>query len=600
MTTPSVAAFHSQHLFFKTPFGAVAKDEPVRLRLAAPKKQGLSCYLNYYRESPEGKCIQSLLMTPMDEGFEASFIPRQTGLYFYWFSLDEEGRVTYLGAPADGLSGQGVLYEFEAGLTPYQITVHEYLTPAPAWYREAIFYQIFPDRFCNGDPQGRVLNPKPESFLYATWADAPYYIRNETGAIERWDFAGGNLLGIEKKLPYLKSLGITGLYLNPIFEARSNHRYDTADYHRIDPVLGGDGAFDRLMEATQEAGIGLILDGVFNHTGADSRYFNARGTYGPKRAKDPDSCCHDWFTFREDGSYDCWWGVTDLPTVNKQSASYQEFLFNAEDGVVGYWLNKGAMGWRLDVADELPDAMIERIRGVMDQEGAPKDRVLIGEVWEDASNKISYGQRRAYLLGKELHGVMNYPLKKALLGYLKGETSAQQTERIFWSLKENYPPNALYAALNFLGTHDTPRIREELKNDDLLGMAVKLLFTLPGVPCIYYGDEAGLYGAKDPYNRATFPWGREDLTVFQHYEEAIALRRSSKAFIHGSFLPFSKGKCFGFWRSLGEELWLVAANREQTSESLHIVPPGCESAWTFEVPPRQILCQRVDKDSPRS
>ncbi len=313
---------------------------------------------------------------------------------------------------------------------------------------------------------------------------------------------GRNARGIEEKLPYLASLGVTVLYLNPIFEAASNHRYDTADYTRVDPLLGRKKDFESLCEAARKRGIRIVLDGVFNHTGADSVYFDKFGNYGTAEKY------RSWFRFGDQyrHGYECWWDVPDLPNVEENDPSFREFLCG-EDGVVRRWLRRGASGWRLDVADELPDSLIRDIRAAMKEE--KEDSLLLGEVWEDASNKVSYGALREYFLGSELDATMHYPFRTAVLDFLLGKIHAQAACDAFWTIQEHYPKENLYAALNLIGSHDRARVLTVLGGDvNALKMAMFLQFALPGVPSIYYGDEAGMTGGTDPYNRGSFPWGK--------------------------------------------------------------------------------------------
>lgn len=577
--------FNSHDEACRTPFGAVTPGTAVTLTVDTGAIEETTCYLNFYKERHGEQVIETLTMDNQGGKHTATIVPAEVGLYFYWFSVSIKGQTTFYGNSHDALGGLAVSYQQENRMRPFQITVHDYTKTAPSWYKNAIFYQIFPDRFFNGNEDGEILNPKPGSFLYADWYDKPIYVKNERGEIVRWEFSGGNLAGIRKKIDYLKTLGVTGVYLNPVFEARSNHRYDTGDYHKIDPMLGTNEEFSTLMEELKDQNIGVILDGVFNHTGADSKYFNALGTYDMLgAAQSPSSPYYSWYMFKDyPHSYESWWGVTDLPNVNENQESFQDFIFNEKDGVVPYWLQQGALGWRLDVADELPDFFIKGIRAAMEKQDNAKDLVLIGEVWEDASNKIAYSARREYLLGDELHGVMNYPFKDAIIKYLTHQIRAEDIYRIVMSLKENYPKEAFYSNLNSLGTHDTRRIRTELNSNELLRLGIHMLMTLPGVPCIYYGDEAGVTGERDPYNRATYPWGREDQEVMTIYKEAIALRQSNEIFTQGDFFPFFRGDLFGFLRTINNQVHLLAFNPTDQLIQAKVTLPKIEGKVNLEV-----------------
>ena len=473
-------------------------------------------------------------------------MPSGGGLLWYCFVVDAGGELAYYGNNAERLGGEGRMYsQYDGysieGIPSYQITVYRADPEAriPEWYTQGIVYQIFPDRFARDEGwldrcktatferdakllSGRLRNqnrPEPQhQYIVLDWNEKPSYDRSDRGAVTDWGFYGGSLRGIEEKLGYIVSLGVTAIYLNPIFEAVSNHRYDTADYMRIDPRLGTEDDLRSLCAHAAELGISIILDGVFNHTGADSRYFDLYGNYGGRGAYgNPDSPYRDWYEFCEaksDGpDYRAWWGVADLPEINEDAPTYRQMICGP-GGVLAKWQDAGVKGWRLDVADELPDDFISDIRHTVKAE---PDTLLIGEVWEDASNKVSYGVQRQYLMGDELDGTMNYPLRDILLDYINYTITSGNAANRIMNLAENYPRNNFYAALNLIGSHDKERILTLMAAAEDYDAAVRkvrmlavLQFCLPGVPCIYYGDEAGLMGGRDPENRAGFPWGRED------------------------------------------------------------------------------------------
>ena len=430
--------------------------------------------------------------------------------------------------------------------------------------------------------------------LVEDWDTPPTYRKSEDGDILEWDFYGGTLRGVREKLDYLADLGVTVIYLNPIFEAASNHRYDTADYLRIDPMLGDEEEFCALAREAAEHGISIMLDGVFNHCGQDSRYFNRYGNYPePGAWQGDESPYRDWFFFNEDGTYDGWWGNPDLPDVNEKNPEYHE-LICGQDGVVRKWLRAGARGWRLDVADELSDGFIEDIKAAMVAERP--DGALVGEVWEDASNKMAYGKLRQYFEGTELDGTMNYPLRTALLAFVRNQIGAPEMAARLEQLRENYPRDAFFSCLNLLGSHDRERLftmlgdapdPDTLSEEECaafrldeghaslamsrLWLTVLLQMTLPGVPCVYYGDERGMEGFRDPYNRAAFPWdgGRMDCaTVFRN---AIAVRKALPVLTAGDFEPFADGEdVFGFWRR-GEDGECVCVLANASLHDAHTV-----------------------------
>lgn len=435
-------------------------------------------------------------------------------------------------------------YRSDGQAVSWQLTVYQE-SRTPGWFGAGVAYQIFPDRFCRlalVDSAGLV----GRRWVHEDWDDTPEWRPDPDGEIRNRDFFGGTLAGITSKLDDLKALGVTTLYLCPIFESASNHRYNTADYTRIDPMLGTEADFRALCAQARQRGMRVILDGVFNHTGSQSMYFNADGYYPTLgAAQSQDSPWYSWYRFHHwPDSYDSWWGIRTLPAVEESSPSYVDFIIDGKDSIIRRWLRAGASGWRLDVADELPDWFLEKIRAAM-EETAP-DSILIGEVWEDGSNKIAYSQRRRYLLGSETHGLMNYPFRTALLTWLGGGDAAAFRDDME-TIRENYPPAAFYGAMNFLGTHDTPRIltllgvertpedkgqraayrlspAELARGQKKLRLAAMLLYSFPGSPTLYYGDEVGMQGFEDPLNRGTYPWGGEDGSLLAFFRRLGQLR----------------------------------------------------------------------------
>lgn len=532
--------------------------------------------------------------------YSVSYTPAQTGVVWYSFDLAASDGATWrYGAREGWTTGEG---DFAYGNPPsFQLTVYVPRQTQPDWYKNGIVYQVFPDRFARGaDWRERAEKALaahregPARVLVEDWDTPPAYKKSEDGDILEWDFYGGTLRGVREKLDYLADLGVTVIYLNPIFEAASNHRYDTADYLRIDPMLGDEEEFCALAREAAERGISIMLDGVFNHCGQDSRYFNRYGNYPePGAWQGDESPYRDWFFFNEDGTYDGWWGNPDLPDVNEKSPEYRE-LICGQDGVVRKWLRAGARGWRLDVADELSDSFIEDIKAAMVAERP--DGALVGEVWEDASNKMAYGKLRQYFEGTELDGTMNYPLRTALLAFVRNQIGAPEMAARLEQLRENYPRDAFFSCLNLLGSHDRERLftmlgdapdPDTLSEEECaafrldeghaslamsrLWLTVLLQMTLPGVPCVYYGDERGMEGFRDPYNRAAFPWdgGRMDCaTVFRN---AIAVRKALPVLTAGDFEPFADGEdVFGFWRR-GEDGECVCVLANASLHDAHTV-----------------------------
>ncbi len=524
---------HSWEEDFRNPFGAVKSGQSVKLALETSGVERAEVNLIFINGD-----TRSILMTKNEKvniGYfqtDLNIDPSYSGIINYYFSIYSEGKKIYYGNNEELTGGEGKLY-FE-NPKYYQITVYKDFK-VPDWYKEGIVYQIFVDRFCNGNTQGIVQNPKKNSFIYGSWYDDPMYIRDKDGKIARWDFYGGNLQGIINKLDYIKSLGATVIYLNPIFESVSNHKYDTGDYKKIDPMFGDDKKFQELCVKANKRGIRIILDGVFSHTGSDSVYFNKYDNYDSVGAyQSKESSYYDWYRFQEyPDKYESWWGFDNQPNVDELNLSYKNFIITGKDSVIRKWMKLGASGWRLDVADELPDEFIHDIKKEI--KSINKDSVLIGEVWEDASNKISYSERRKYLFGEELDSVTNYPFRTYLISFLKGEMNSLDFSKKIMSLYENYPKEAFYSNLNILGTHDTERILSmfEHKEEQFLKLALAVQMTMPGVPMIYYGDEAGLKGGKDPENRKPYPWGKGNRDIFKLYKRLASIRNEYEIFKKG-------------------------------------------------------------------
>jgi len=571
----SISLYHdSRDVEYRCPFGAVPCGTAVNLYLDVNTvNTPRSVYLRVWSNATGESLLEPITVEESPIRFRYRFClvaPADPGLLWYRFLVKYEDRSLEYGAPRDGLGGEGVEY----GAVPeedWQITVYDAQAKVPDWYTNGIMYQIFPDRFYRGD-RAALLPELPSGALYHPhWQDSPFYTKDpQTGDIAAYDFFGGTLEGIVDKLPYLQSLGVTILYLNPIFESVSNHKYDTGNYKKVDAQFGGDAAFDRLQTAASAAGIRLILDGVFSHTGSDSLYFQ-------EAVRSRESAFYPWYRFTEyPDKYDCWWGVTTLPNVNEMEPSYREFIISGEDSVVKHWLKRGSAGWRLDVVDELPGAFVQEM--YRELKSADPEAVLIGEVWEDASHKKSYGTLREYLLGRELDSVINYPFRSAVIDFLSGHCDAEAAMRRLASLNENYPSPYFYSAMNVLGSHDVPRVLTLLGkaepeegltklaqaryhlSPDARKLAVKRLklaaliqFASPGVPCIYYGDEAGLEGHSDPQNRRTYPWGDEDAELVAWYRQLGEMRSNEPLLRTGRWVPLQAGPdIFAFGRRTDE------------------------------------------------
>ena len=568
-----IQIFHDSHnLELRNPFGAVSIGTKVRIRLWTSKK--CSAYINlinFYNNQIEIQMKEigwNSLVNNWVYETEVDTL-NNIGLIYYYFRVNYYGRDIIYGNNIESLGGVGQVYFNEP--VSYQITIYS-KQEVPSWYREGIIYQIFVDRFFNGEDEGKVLNPKKNTFIYGNWDDSPMYIKDMNGNIVRWDFYGGNLLGVKKKLEYIKSLGVSVIYFNPIFDSPSCHKYDTGDYEKIDPMFGDEEIFKDLCSEAEKLGMRIILDGVFSHTGSDSKYFNKFGNYDSLGAyQSLHSPYYRWYRFNDyPNLYETWWGFSNMPNVDELNPSYLDYIIRNDNSVIEKWLKLGAGGWRLDVADELPDEFIKILKKKLKE--VKKDGVLIGEVWEDASNKVSYNRKREYLFGNELDSVTNYPLRQIILDLVRNYIGSKYFIKKYLSLKENYPKEYFYSTMNMLGNHDTERVLTMLNNNvNLLKEAVVIQMTLPGVPLIYYGDEAGLTGGKDPSNRKSYPWGKENNDILGFYRKISAIRVSEEALRNGEieFLEFNNG-ILAYERTLNKDKIIIAVNIMEKEENILI------------------------------
>lgn len=523
--------FHNSHdLHYRKPFGAVELGCCVSISIDVDKDATVYLNLIKFDLSKDRK-----LMRKENNKSNRFNIDINTdnlyGVNNYYFEIIYNSEVIYYGNNENELGGIGKCYRDNP--KAYQLTVYK-KREVPSWYKEGIIYQIFVDRFCNGNDDGKINNPKRNSFIYGKWDDDPMYIKDEHGNVVRWDFYGGNLKGVIKKLPYIKSLGASIIYMNPIFEAASCHKYDTGDYEKVDKMFGTEEDFKTLCHEAKKLDIRIILDGVFSHTGSDSKYFNKYGNYDSLGAyQSKESRYYNWYRFYEyPDKYESWWGFDNQPNVDELNNDYINYIVKDNKSIISKWMNLGADGWRLDVADELPDEFIRIIKEKM--LNINNDSILIGEVWEDASNKVSYSKRREYFFGDELDSVTNYPLRDAIIKYLIGDISTEYFANRIMSLYENYPIENFYSNINLLGNHDTERVFTMLGEDkELIRLALAIQMTIPGVPLIYYGDEVGLTGDKDPHNRKTYPWESPDEEVLNMYKCFIDIRNNEEVIKKG-------------------------------------------------------------------
>lgn len=545
--------YDSKSAEFKKPFGTLKEGQECKINIHIPAScKTKTVSLEFFKEDGGEYAAFSLYKKSEYEAYEiysCNFSLDEAGLYFYRFFIETENESFPLLKEGYGDTNMCAGDLWQLSVLPHDFTV-------PESFCGKVMYQIFPDRFCR---EGICdLRGKLEPFtVHADLTDIPDFLPDEKGEVLNNDFFGGNLKGIEKKLSYIKDLGVSVIYLNPIFKAFSNHRYDTADYKKIDEMLGTEEDFKSLCRAAHKKGIRIILDGVFSHTGSRSVYFDKQNEFENGAYHCPDSPYREWFDFKTYPSdYTSWWGIKTLPCVKELTKSYMDFIINDEDSVVAHWLKLGADGFRLDVADELPDEFILALRKRVKE--IKSDALVIGEVWEDASNKIAYDKRRKYFVGAELDSTMNYPFKNAIVDFCLGKDSGHAFKNTVMTICENYPSETLNVLMNSLSTHDTHRILTvlsginppESKGDRAkfklteeqrslaiarLKCAAFLQFVLPGMPCIYYGDEIGTEGFEDPFCRSFFDWDRVRRNELLSFYKVISkLRNRSEALKFGN------------------------------------------------------------------
>lgn len=610
--------FDSRDEYYKSPFGAVKVGTTVRFRLKVWEPiKALRCFISVWQDAQKLDDIEMKKISQTDENeitYEGSMkVPNDPSILWYHFRLENFSEKYYYSNNDCQYGGIGKLVEDSP--ISYQETVYA-ADKTPSWFKSGIVYQIFPDRFYRGSDYEerkiatikKIEGKNHGKTFVDDWYQMPRYERDQNGGVTKFDFFGGTLKGIEEKIDYLKELGVTLIYLNPIFEARSNHRYDTGDYKKIDLLLGDDDSFDSLIKSCKKAGIKVILDGVFSHQGADSIYFNKYKNYDSVGAyNSKDSKYYEWYNFIDfPDNYEAWWGVKELPNTKELTKSYVDYICKNADSVLKYWMKKGIAGFRLDVADELPDEFIKEIRDAIDS--VKKDNILVGEVWEDATNKVSYSVKRKYFVNASLKSVTNYTFMNTVIDFMKGAKSPKDVYEFFYHQMENYPSEYFYSNFNLLDSHDRVRVITRLSdapeanalsddekynykvNRDKYLLAISRLkaltvlqYTVPGTPVIYYGDEAGVCGYDDPYNRSTYPWGREDKSIIEHYKMLAKLRNSTDAIILGDFRPLLyTNHTFGYERNYKGDRVIVLINRGIFSnEGDHIeidVEKGCKEA----------------------
>lgn len=553
---------------YRFPMGAVPAGTKVRLSLAVRDIYCKGMFLTVLEDGVE----KHIEMNGENGFLSAEYeTPKGPCVIWYWFCirLDESSSI-YYGAHTGKTSGVG-----EVCWNPppaFQLTVYDEAFTTPKWAKNAVMYQIFPDRYARSDDGtfergiayhrdlGRTV------YVHEDWNEPVLYEAVEgNDYYEPCDYYGGTLIGIIESLDELRDMGVNALYLNPVGEAASNHRYNTGDYLHVDPMLGTDEDFELLTREAQMRGIHIVLDGVYSHTGDDSVYFNKYGRYSSLGAyQSKESPYYTWYQFIEyPEEYKSWWGFTTLPEVDETRGEWIDFVIEGENSVFATWIGRGASGMRLDVADELPDETIEKMRARLKH--ISQENLLLGEVWEDATTKQSYGRPRTYALGRGLDSVMNYPFAIAVTEFLQGKSDAAKFKQFLVGQNQNYPKDMYYCLMNLLSSHDIARIRtmlgakpdthsmtreqqahfvvseqQDTQGAKLQKLAAGIQFVLPGMPCVYYGDEVGMHGLLDPFNRE--PYQIRDKEMKKYYKRLIELRQKNDAFKTGNCVFYEQGK----------------------------------------------------------
>ncbi|MBE6708770.1 MAG: glycoside hydrolase family 13 protein [Ruminococcaceae bacterium] len=529
--------------------GAFSRDDTIRFEVCGKAE---SVVMEIHRDAENDICIvfsnDGNGVFSRDISMKMLCHDTDDGLFWYRYRISaSDGTTDAFG----GESPRELIPCSEGG--DRQLLVYRNDLSVPEKLMGCVIYHIFTDRFKKSGNY-----PLRADAVPVEWgSDVPEFGESPGDPVKNNTFYGGDLDGITEKLPYISSLGTEMIYLSPVFTSPSNHRYDTADYMRTDPMLGGDAALERLCNEAEKYGISVILDGVFNHTGADSVYFNKFSKYDSAGAYESKASPYfSWYNFKSfPDCYECWWGVDIMPRVDSNNPSWQEFIMG-EDGVISKYMKMGVKGWRLDVCDELTDGFLDNFR--KSAKAKYPDTAIIGEVWEDASSKISYGSRRRYLRGGQLDSVMNYPFREAVLEYVRHGDHAKFksiTEGIF----RRYPEDIMHCTMNMLGTHDTVRAitalagesgdgipgnrlkdmrlseNDHTKGKRMAAFAFGIMCALPGAVSIYYGDETGMEGYRDPFCRRPYPWGDEDTDMIAGFSALGQLKKGCDVLRRGEF-----------------------------------------------------------------
>lgn len=616
--------YDSRDTAHKQPFGAQPAGTAMRFSVTAPPGvQQLTLVVERRRleGNQELLAYAPVARVPMQrepagerERFTAAHRFDAVGIHGYWFEAQIDGRLFVLQNNADpvfwtrekGSGGPAAVAEKPPTLAPirrFRQTVYAPDFQVPDWAADAVYYYIFPERFRNGDPSndpvpGRDRYHRHTVEKHPRWIGKPYRPGSGDGSDAHFnnDFFGGDLAGIIEKLDHIQALGANTIYMTPVFRAASNHKYDTADYKSIDPAFGSNADFERLTREAARRGIRVIPDASLNHTGADSIYFDRYGNYRQGGAFEgerirPDSPYASWYSFDAkqkdpDQQFKGWVGVRDLPELDKASPAWRNFAYRAPDSVMKFWLDRGAAGWRMDVAPWVPDDFWREWRAAI--KAHKPDAITIAETWFDAAK---------YFLGDSFDSTMNYIFRNTVLEYAAGGDARKLMPNLEL-MREHYPPQAFHALMNLLSSHDQARSLHVLGwHDDgnaaqeqlakaRYRLALFFQMTYPGAPAVYYGDEVGLGGGDDPDNRRPFPWadqgGRPDEAMHAEFKRLIALRQAMPVLRRGTLgAPLHvDAHVVVLPRRLGDQQVLTASNNSDGPRVVTLtLPAGAATAY---------------------
>jgi len=560
----------------KNPSGAVVKGSTVTYTLKVSKfDYPTHTYFVVHKDGfePEYKEMTREFVDDKYINYSYSFKFEEVGFFWYHFEVSYQNYSVKL-IRSNNLD----IMESQADSDYLQLIINNE-SKTDNNFQKGIIYHIFVDRF---NKVGTVKARKGLN-LINDWNQPVDFEYDDNGNRVNNNCYGGNFQGIIEKLDYLKKLNVKTIYLSPIFEAHSSHKYNVADYSKVDSMFGTQEELDDLIRKAKKAGIRIIIDGVFNHTGSDSVYFNKESRYKTIGAyQSPNSKYYSWYDFSNyPNEYSCWWGIKTLPQTNENSG-YFDYIAG-KNGIINKYMSMGLSGLRLDVVDELSNNFLHAICNAT--RNIDPTALIVGEVWEDASSKIAYDERKNYFLGGYLDSVTNYPMKNAILNFIKYGDHQGFVNTVNLIL-DQYPKSIQNNLMNILDTHDTTRaltylgadfsspeysensnyilIEEEYdRGKKLLKLASIMQYTVMGVPTVFYGDEAGIQGTKDPFCRRTYPWGKEDTELLEWYTKLGNLRNNKILEDGDMIIKYAENSIVIYERVKNDKKIIVAVNKSQ-------------------------------------